>query len=249
MIQPALGLVIATFELRRESYRLITREGRDLSEEARAALGVATRPMGMTDRHVQCSGPVAIEMLNWFKDHARGIFQRYATTKRGGFSDGRDRKPILDVLADLASLIFPRGEAVSSERVSTLGRLTLVSQFWGTWTTFEPTGGRQQTSSSQSYRTRRASPIGGLPVVSRRKKNPTLSHWNSSASLITTHSSPDALERRALMRTEHSPSPAPAARTVVESPRAAPPSVDSIHVRKPLRPLSHGGGDCQEAVM
>ena len=45
------------------------------------------------------------------------------------------------------------------------------------------------------------------------------------------------------------PSPAPAARTVVESPRAAPRSVDSIHVRKPLRPLSHGGGDCQEAVM
>src|SRR5213593_3076591 len=45
------------------------------------------------------------------------------------------------------------------------------------------------------------------------------------------------------------PSPAPAARTVVELPRAAPRSVDSIHVRKPLRPLSHGGGDCQEAVM
>jgi len=62
---------MATFELRRESYRLITREGRDLSEEARAALGAATRPMGMIDRRVQCSGPVAIEMLNWFKDHAR----------------------------------------------------------------------------------------------------------------------------------------------------------------------------------
>jgi len=28
-----------------------------------------------------------------------------------------------------------------------------------------------------------------------------------------------------------------------------PRSVDRIHVLKPLRPLSHGGGDCQEVVM
>jgi hypothetical protein len=62
---------MATFELRGESYRLISKEGLDLSDGAKAALIAATRPMGRTDRRVECSGPVAQEIQNWFKDHAR----------------------------------------------------------------------------------------------------------------------------------------------------------------------------------
>jgi hypothetical protein len=42
---------------------------------------------------------------------------------------------------------------------------------------------------------------------------------------------------------------APAARMVCRVATSRPRSVDRIHVRKPLRPLSHGGGDCQEVVM
>ena len=62
---------MATFELRGESYRLISKEGLDLSDAAKAALMTATRPMGKTERRVECSGPVAQEMQKWFKDHAR----------------------------------------------------------------------------------------------------------------------------------------------------------------------------------
>ena len=62
---------MATFELRGESYRLISKEGLDLSDAAKAALMTATRPMGKTERRVECSGPVAQEMQNWFKNHAR----------------------------------------------------------------------------------------------------------------------------------------------------------------------------------
>lgn len=62
---------MVTFELRGESYRLISQEGLDLSDEAKAALISATRPMGRTERRVECSNAVAQEMQAWFKDHAR----------------------------------------------------------------------------------------------------------------------------------------------------------------------------------
>lgn len=62
---------MVTFELRGESYRFISKEGLDLSDEAKAALMTATRSMGKTERRVACSDPVAQEMQNWFKDHAR----------------------------------------------------------------------------------------------------------------------------------------------------------------------------------
>jgi hypothetical protein len=57
---------VATFELRGESYRLISKEGLDLSDEAKAALLTAKRPMGKTERRVECSAPVAQEMQNWW---------------------------------------------------------------------------------------------------------------------------------------------------------------------------------------
>jgi hypothetical protein len=71
----------------------------------------------------------------------------------------------------------------------------------------------------------------------------------ASATLDRPPRSPRRIEHLSPMDRTGEAGAAPAARMVCRVATSRRRSVDSIHVRKPLRPLSHGGGDCQEVVM
>jgi hypothetical protein len=64
-----------SFELAADAYWPIRDEATSLSEEAKAVIRSATGVPETTKRRVESSRPVAEEIRDWFRDHARGYLE------------------------------------------------------------------------------------------------------------------------------------------------------------------------------